>query len=328
MLKFSLQILFLLLVCMRSSHADIYIDRDDLPVSQIKPATSSESTGKVTAQNQDEFSNYIIQSGNLLEITVKQDPKLDGNYRVDHAGHIDFPLIGKLIAGGKNPQQLTDELSNRLEQDFIRNPLVTVLIREYTLPIINLSGAFNLPGTYILTGKVSLTEAIRMAGGPTINADLSRIKITRVTKNLSGTSSSSEVYDYALIKNGEKADPLLIGDEQIVIDELLPIMVEGGVLKPGPVFALPGSSLRHVLKLAGGVTKMADITTIKITTYGKGKGLADQVYDLEKIAAGQVKEPILEPGQRILIAQCTSKVRILGKELCIKNRDVIKKNSE
>ncbi len=311
-------ILILLLGCISTSNADIYIDREDLPSSKLK----SESN-----LNRDDIDlkKYKIKRGNVLEIIVKQDPKLNGKYKVRDDSQIDFPLIGKLHAEDKTPHQLGEELTKRLKKDFIRNPQVTILLVEYTLPTINITGALLRPGTYFFNQKITLTDAIGLAGGPSRSANLSNIEVVREQHNQNEKQSKREFYNYDLIKKNEIKDPEFFGNESIIISELIPIDVGGSVLQPGTVFVPNSSTLRQVLDLAGGLTNMADTKSINVYTSKIDAGITHQIYDLDQVISGKVEEPTFETVQRVFVEECTGKINVFGYILCIKNQNTIKK---
>src|SRR5690348_7883633 len=67
-----------------------------------------------------------IRAGDVLEISVWQDPKLDRRVVVGPDGSIGFPLIGQVRVGGLSPQAVQDLLKARLQKNYTEQLDVTV----------------------------------------------------------------------------------------------------------------------------------------------------------------------------------------------------------
>jgi protein involved in polysaccharide export with SLBB domain len=311
-----MRILFLILFWVQLCFADTYIDREIL---------QSESSSQLELKNtyDVDVEKYKIKPGDLLLISVKQDSKLDGGYRVAADGQITFPLIGQVAAENKSPLLLEQEIANRLAQDFIRNPQVMVFVKEYTLPKIHLVGEFIKPGMYSIADNVSLLEALEVGGGPSKYADMSKIELVRGADK---RAAKSEFYDYHLIKSGEMKVPELDGEDTVIIKKLEPILVEGGVNKPGRVYVNAATKLSQIIHLAGGFSEMADISDIHLSSLNKETKWINTAYDFNRSLAGKEAEPALEPGQKVYVGVCDKKIKFFGKLFCVKNQTPIKQN--
>src|SRR5258708_25318699 len=92
-----------------------------LPAGQLgKP----DDAGQVTAQDED----YRIGPFDLLDVSVFQVDMLTRELKVDATGHIQFPMIGEVIAAGKTARQLGDEIAERLDKSYLRSPQVTAYL--------------------------------------------------------------------------------------------------------------------------------------------------------------------------------------------------------
>jgi polysaccharide export outer membrane protein len=120
---------------------------------------------------------YTISIGDTLYITVWQED-LSAEVIVRPDGMISFPLVGDVRAGGLVISQLNAELTKRL-QDYIKYPQVTVLLRKFGGKNVVILGQVGFPGVYATTGKVTVLEAVALAGGFTQDAVLSSVIIIR-----------------------------------------------------------------------------------------------------------------------------------------------------
>ena len=131
------------------------------------------------------------------------------------SGDISLPLIGVLQAGGRTVQELEADIAKKLDAGFLQNPQVTVFVKEFTSQRVTLEGAVKTPGIYPLTGKTTLLQAIAMAQGLDPLADLKGIVIFRVVEG----KKMGARFDIKAIRSGAAADPLVYGDDIIVIDQ-------------------------------------------------------------------------------------------------------------
>jgi len=73
-------------------------------------------------------------------------------------------------ARGLTLNEVQDRLIARLSAGYIRNPQVRVEIDQYKSQSIFVIGEVRAPGKIVMTGTMSLIEALAMAGSPTSTA--------------------------------------------------------------------------------------------------------------------------------------------------------------
>lgn len=160
--------------------------------------------------------DYRIGAQDLLEISIFGVQELNKEVRVNSNGQISLPLIGGVMAGGKTIPELETELAKRYSEGFLQNPQVSVFVKEFTSQRITLEGAVVKPGIYPITGRTSLLQAIALAGGVDDKlADLGGIVLMR---QIDGKRKAA-VYDLREVRRGNIEDPLLYGDDIIVVEQ-------------------------------------------------------------------------------------------------------------
>lgn len=158
---------------------------------------------------------YRIGASDKLVIRVHQVPDLSfEEIRVDAGGQLQFPLIGSIRAQGLTSQELSTQIADALRGRYIRNPQVTVSVAEAANQKVTIDGAVNKPGVYEMRGRTTLLQAVAMAEGATRVADLTSIAVFRNV----GDRSMVAVFDLSAIRNGQATDPVLLGDDIIVVD--------------------------------------------------------------------------------------------------------------
>lgn len=99
-------------------------------------------------------------------------------YRVDIDGNIDFPILGKLHVEGLTVSEVRDLIKGRIEAgNYMKDPLVSIEFLNFRYTVL---GAVNRNGTFTADGdRVTLLEAIAMAGDVTQKARVDRVAVIR-----------------------------------------------------------------------------------------------------------------------------------------------------
>jgi polysaccharide export outer membrane protein len=98
-------------------------------------------------------------------------------FQVDADGNIDYPLLGKISVSGKSTAAVRDTLENRLQQQYLKQPSVSVRFLNYKITIL---GEVGHPASYnIPSERVSIIDAIGMAGDLTIYGRRENILVVR-----------------------------------------------------------------------------------------------------------------------------------------------------
>ena len=121
---------------------------------------------------------YRIKAGDDLEIRFFYNPELNDKVIVRPDGFISLQLIGELAILDMTPGELTSTLQQRYEP-MIQRPSITVTVRGFAAERVYVDGEVNKPGLIALTGKVTVMQAIAMAGGYKDSARLHEIILIR-----------------------------------------------------------------------------------------------------------------------------------------------------
>jgi len=97
-------------------------------------------------------------------------------YLIDKNGNIEFPVLGTIAISGLTRLEATALLKTKLEE-YVNNPIVNIRIANFTITVL---GEVNNPGTFTIQDeKVSLTEALGLAGDLTIFGNRKNVLLTR-----------------------------------------------------------------------------------------------------------------------------------------------------
>lgn len=125
--------------------------------------------------------DYRVNSGDQLEISVWREEELQREVTVLPDGTISFPLVGTIKAAGKTAAQLEQEISSKLESNFVDGdvPDVTVTVASTSGLQFSVIGQVRSPGTFTPGRYVTILEALSFSGGVTEFASLSNIVVVR-----------------------------------------------------------------------------------------------------------------------------------------------------
>jgi polysaccharide export outer membrane protein len=123
-----------------------------------------------------------LGAGDLFDIRVFEEPNLSGTYQVDEEGTIDFPLVGRVAVAGHLASDVATLLSKRLTA-FVKNPQISVLVRDMVSKRIVVYGQVAKPGTYPYANAMTISQLISLAGGFTSMAARERVTISRFAAN-------------------------------------------------------------------------------------------------------------------------------------------------
>lgn len=164
--KLALAITFCCLM-LANSMAALAQQADDSAASAAPPANTAPS--------------LKIGPGDLIQVTMFENPDLSGNYRVDQDGDVAVALIGRLHVAGMTADEAGAAIEKRYIEDQILLPAgahASVFIAEYATQGITVSGEVKIPGVYPALGVRKLHDLIVAAGGVLQTAS-SKVIITR-----------------------------------------------------------------------------------------------------------------------------------------------------
>lgn len=159
--------------------------------------------------------NYRLGAGDKLALAVFQVADLSfAEIFVDAAGNLQLPLLGSVRAAGLTPAELSQDIERRLGERYLRNPQVMISVIAAASQKVTVDGAVKKAGVYEMRGRTTLMQAIAMAEGPAPVADLDSVAVFRTVDNRRMVA----VFDLAAIRGGQAVDPVMQGDDVVVVD--------------------------------------------------------------------------------------------------------------
>jgi polysaccharide export outer membrane protein len=153
---------------------------------------------------------FKIGREDVVEVSVWRDPELTRTVPVRPDGYISLPLAGEVMAAGKTPSELAQEIKKKLTA-YVQDPRVTVVMREVNSSRVFVTGEVHHPGAFPIRGRISVLQAIALAGGFSDFADSNGIVVIRP-----GPTPERIPVRYSDVLNARADVDLLPGDTVVV----------------------------------------------------------------------------------------------------------------
>jgi polysaccharide biosynthesis/export protein len=178
---------------------------------------------------------YLIGPFDKLQIDVFGVPELSKDIQADATGRISMPLIGSIDAAGKTPEQLSRAIEASLRGRYVRNPQVTVNLKEAISQVFTVDGQVKEPGLYPVIGHMSLMRAVATAKGASEFAQLDDVVVFRTVDN----QHLAALYNLKAIRRGAYDDPEIFANDVIIVGDSQARRMFKDVLQVAPGLLTP-----------------------------------------------------------------------------------------
>jgi polysaccharide export outer membrane protein len=264
---------------------------------------------------------YLLGPDDTVTIHAQNAPDLSEKpFRVDAAGEIKLPMIGRIHAGGLTTEQLEAEIVTRLKV-YLVEPEVTVGITEFRSQPVSIVGAVAAPGVHQLEGQKTLVEILAIAGGlrpdagPTVmitrRIEFGRIPVPGAVDDPTHQFSIAEVKLKSVMEGKNPEYNIAIRPHDVIsVPHAEVVYVIGEVNHAGALPLNEGDSLSvlEAVSSSGGMLHTAAISHARILRPVPGEQKRTElVVDLKKIMAGQSADIPLLAGDVLVVPGSTGK---------------------
>jgi polysaccharide export outer membrane protein len=149
-----------------------------------------------------------------ITVSVFQVADISRDYAVDQSGRITMPLVGRLDAVGLSTGQLAGVIERKLGEKYLRNPNVTVTLKESASRVVTVDGSVRQPGIFPAVGSLTLIQAVALARG---TDDLANPKRVAIFRTIDGKRMAA-AFDLTRIRRGIEEDPQIYPGDTVVVD--------------------------------------------------------------------------------------------------------------
>ncbi|MEM8806932.1 MAG: polysaccharide biosynthesis/export family protein [Cyanobacteria bacterium P01_G01_bin.38] len=255
---------------------------------------------------------YVLGPGDEVAIAVVGYPEFEDSYEILPDGNVMLPLVGAVNFANKTPNQVTQELTLRLQR-YLVEPMVTIRLTNLRPVVVSVTGEVHRPGPIALSALESsdssnsaptLSGSLLAAGGVTRDADLRSVSIRRalaggqtqeITINLWEALSlpSEGAIDNIVLRDGDSIVVPSLGPEETLdrrlvassslAPEQIRVRVVGEVIRPGEVQISPTSSVSGAVAAAGGPTEDAKLGEVALVRLDEAGEVQEEVLDLTNL---------------------------------------------
>lgn len=286
--------------------------------------------------------DYRIGPQDLLEISVFQAPELSPTVRVSASGEISLPLLGAVHTAGLTTRMLEVVLEELLRRSYMKDPHVSVFVKEMQSHAVSVFGAVKKPGVFQIGSAKTLVEVLSMAEG--LAEDAGDTVVVMRGAGLSGgvpgasrddsakpPASSERVTTGArtnehtntvetnlknLLESGDPRSNVIVFPGDVVkVARAGVVYVEGEVKRPGGFMLKTNENITvlQAVAMAEGLTHTAAKSHARIMrTDEVTKARTEIPINLNQILSGSGTDPILRPNDIVLIPNSSAKSALYG----------------
>ena len=297
-----------------------------LPARAQEPA-QADSAALIAAQNA-----YIIGPGDQLQLTLL-DPgvsNLSGSFEILNDGSASLALLGSVVLEGLTVNQATSWLQSLYGRYLLRPDLNLRVARPRPVQV-SLVGEVESPGLYALSASASdlptVVTAIQKAGGLTLNADLTNVRLQRRLPGDIQQLRETEVNLAALLQLGDKyQNPYLFDGDTIVVGkaitpdrevmelaatnltpQTIQVNVVGEVMNPGRIELQANTPLVQAILAAGGPqTWRANRSNVELVRLNRNGTATREVFSINySKGVSRASNPPLRNGDTVIVNRST-----------------------
>jgi len=210
---------------------------------------------------------YHLGPGDVIRITVYDNPDLATESEIAENGSISFPLIGAVMLGGLSRGDAERAISEKLGSGgFVPNAHVNLLVQQYRSRQVAVMGEVNKPGNYPISRATSIAEMLAMAGGISAKGG---DRVTVIRRDASGQSQRYEMDVRRLFASGDPSAYSLVDKGDIIFVPSTPVFyIYGEVRQPGAYPLVSNMTVMQALSVGGGLTGRGTERGIRIERRG------------------------------------------------------------
>jgi polysaccharide export outer membrane protein len=283
---------------------------------------------------------YRLGPQDLLEIQVFEAPELNRTVRISASGEIYLPLLEGVRAAGLTPRELEFVLQELLRRKYMKDPHVSVFVKEMESHNVSVFGAVKRPGVFPIRGSKSVIEMLSLAEGLEPDAGDSVIIIrggTRGSVARAGADRAEslpaedagaaagegiEINLKALLESGDASlNVNVYPGDTVKVPRAGIVYVVGEVKRPGG-FVLRSNenvSVLQALAMAEGLTRTARASHCRIIRTDPKTGQRLEIpVDLGRVMASKAPDAMLQARDILFVPSSTGKAALFrGTEAAI-----------
>lgn len=108
--------------------------------------------------------DFILGPGDVLEISVWQEPELSRIIRIRPDGKLSYPFVGEVKASGRTVEEVRQVLEQKI-QAYVPGAPVALILQDLFSQRFYIIGRVRSPGVFPIYEPIRVMQALSMAGG-------------------------------------------------------------------------------------------------------------------------------------------------------------------
>jgi polysaccharide biosynthesis/export protein len=151
---------------------------EEVPPEVVRALTEYAGPDRPSGAFHERHPRYRIGAGDVLELTFRLSPEFDQSVSVQPDGFISLREAGDVHIQGQTTAEVVKTIREAYA-DILREPIVSVTLKQFHQPFFVAGGELKRPGKYDLRDATTVVQAVALAGGFTDAAKHSQVYLFR-----------------------------------------------------------------------------------------------------------------------------------------------------
>jgi polysaccharide export outer membrane protein len=266
------------------------------------------------------YKDYKVGPEDLLEVTFFGNDELGREVRVNGIGEISLPLVGAVQVTGLSPQDVESKIAKLYKEGrIIRQPQISVSVKEFRHQRVMVTGAVANPGSYEVIGPRTLLEMLGKAGGLVDKPEMKAGDLVYVARNQnapamlkSGKATREQSADQEtlvinlrrlLSGNALDLNITIKNGDVIYVPPAQMAFVLGAVKKPGQVAVRDNLTVTQAVALSEGLDPILSSNRITILRFDERGDRLTIPVNLKEVTSGGEPDPVLKPNDIVFVQE-------------------------
>lgn len=208
------------------------------PPLRTSPYVQVVGATELPPPSRDDPSAQLYRIGELdrLVVDVQGFTELtDREFQVDAAGRLSIPIAGSMTVAGATPDEAERRIADALRVAHVRNPRVSVNIKESLSRFVTVDGQVTQPGNVPVVNQMTLMRAIAAAKGASEFAKLDDVVVFRKVDG----QQMAALYNLGAIRRGNYGDPVLYPLDIVVVGNSPARRLFRDIISTAPLLSAP-----------------------------------------------------------------------------------------
>ena len=217
-------------------------------------------------------SDYMISFNDELELLLTGNQDKVIQLRADLSGNISIPELGSFSVVNLTLEQANKKIAEIISNSYIDTKSY-LSVKKPSLKKVSVIGMVKNPGTYLMNPFISISEAIKYAGGLEDNASLRKI----IIRDFKGNAKQYDLYNFLVYGDRSKDVNLRNGDTVIVSASTLFVEISGSVQRPLIYEYTEQDTFQNLIDFSQGLASRSNKDNITANYYSNNSLLSKSI---------------------------------------------------